>query len=94
MYTHPDSHYNRFKLVKIPSAKDLAEQLKSKEPIGHNDMTDEIPENLNGMDNLDIIAAGGSILNGIAVDSEFNEVKVPEEQNESSEEENHEDIPS
>lgn len=78
MYTHPDSHFNRFKLVKIPSAKDLAETLKPREPIGHNDPADEIPDNLNDMDNLDLISAGSSILNNLAVDAEIKEEVVNE----------------
>lgn len=73
MYTHSDSHFNRFKLVKIPSAKDLAQQLQPRAPIGHNDPSDEVPENLNGMDNLDQISAGSSILNNLAVDAEIKE---------------------
>lgn len=54
MYVHPDAKLNRFKDVKIPSTQELFILHGFKAPLGHGDDASEaIPENRQGINNLD-----------------------------------------
>lgn len=54
MYIHPDAKLNKFKDVKIPSTQELFILHGFKAPLGHGDDTaDGIPDNRQGIDNLD-----------------------------------------
>lgn len=54
MYIHPDARLNRFKDVKIPSTQELFILHGFKAPLGHgDDAADGIPDNRQGIDNLD-----------------------------------------
>lgn len=54
MYVHPDAILNKFKDVKIPSTQELFILHGFKAPLGHGDDASEgIPDNRQGIDNLD-----------------------------------------
>lgn len=53
MYVIPDFQLNKFKDVKIPPASELMRTMQEKTPVGHGDPASGLPENLQGVDNLD-----------------------------------------
>lgn len=54
MYVHPDALLNKFKDVKIPSTQELFILHGFQAPLGHgDDASNGIPENRQGIDNLD-----------------------------------------
>lgn len=74
MYINPEFRINRFKDVKIPSSQELYKLYNFKEPIGHNDINNNIPENLNGVDNLDKVNIAANTLNNLSA----SELKIHE----------------
>lgn len=59
MFVHPDARLNGFKLVKIPSNAELFQICKGMPSNDHNGSNGENwvePDNLNGVDNLDMLA--------------------------------------
>lgn len=59
MYVHPDARLNGFKLVKIPSNAELFQVCKGMPSNDHNGSNGDNwvePDNLNGVDNLDMFA--------------------------------------
>lgn len=59
MYVHPDARLNGFKLVKIPSNAELFQICKGMPSNDHNGSNGDNwvePDNINGVDNLDMLA--------------------------------------
>lgn len=66
MFVHPDCRINRFKDIKIPSSQELLKLYSFKDPIGHNDMDNSLPDNINGVDNLDKVNITANTLNNLS----------------------------
>lgn len=70
MYVHPDARLNGFKLVKIPSNAELFRTVGPKMENSHDGSNGDNwiePENVNGVDNLDMLAQAEKELSAEAI---------------------------
>lgn len=70
MYIHPDAKLNGFKAVRIPKPAELFQILGPKQTNSHDGSDGSTwiePENVNGVDNLDMIAKGQKELSAEAI---------------------------